>query len=344
MPCCAPLPVVSAAAWVVVAGLLTPLGAGCRGAGEAAPSAGAGAVHDASPGLLGEATLHPGVRSVLVSDLTPPDTRPADLSLEADTALRSAFYADGLFTKAATDDGGACAAQVQLMYGLFFNGELQADATVGEARAVLEGELHCPNRGGDAAELEAETYRASFDDHQAFGGLEQPKGEPALRAMLPQLAERVAQALYGQLIARHADDEALLQALASDTRVGVLMEAAAEAGERKLLAALPHLIRLIGHGEAAVALRAGAALGLIGEADPDALGALAKMTEGSDPERHLVAIHALGDIGGKRAARYLEALAVGHPQDAVRDAARAAATRARAGGSAPQADEGVQPL
>ena len=36
------------------------------------------------------------------------------------------------------------------------------------------------------------------------------------------------------------------------------------------------------------------------------------MTEGPDEERHLIAVHAMGDIGGERAARYLDALAVGH--------------------------------
>ena len=57
--------------------------------------------------------------------------------------------------------------------------------------------------------------------------------------------------------------------------------------------------------------------------------ALAAMTEGPDAERHLIAVHALGDLGGRRALRYLETLAVGHPDAALRDVARDAAKRAR---------------
>lgn len=296
----------------------------CRGDDVPAAGAQTGTVPD-----IASSATRPKVRTVLVADLTPADGRPVDLSLEADTELRKAFYADGLFERATSDDPTACAAEVQLMYALLRNGEVDPTADRGTAGVVFEGELHCPKRPDGDQDLDGETFRVSYNDEVPFGGEDQPAGEPALRALLPKLATRFAQALYGQVIVRHADDAKLLDALARDKREGVLMEASGEAGERKLAAALPHLIRLITHDDAAVALRAGAALGLIGRPEEPVLDALAKMTQGSDLERHLVAIHALGDIGGKRAARYLDTLAVGHPQEAIRDAARAAASRAR---------------
>ena len=74
-------------------------------------------------------------------------------------------------------------------------------------------------------------------------------------------------------------------------------------------------------------------MGLLGDRRPEVIGALAAMTRGSKPEPLLMAVNALGDIGGKEAARYLEAISQSHPLKPVREAARASLGRARAKGA-----------
>ena len=82
-----------------------------------------------------------------------------------------------------------------------------------------------------------------------------------------------------------------------------------------------------------VVLRAASSLGRLSDGDEASVRALAKLTSGSDHERHLVAIGALGDVGGTLALRYLDTLTEGHPEEGIRHAARQAAARARGGAS-----------
>jgi HEAT repeat protein len=192
---------------------------------------------------------------------------------------------------------------------------------------VIEGEVHCLIKGGQGEATE--TYRAEVADETPYGGPGQASGRVALGDLLARLSDTVASQLSGQVRMRHASDAQVLAALASDQEPGVLMEAASEAGERELAPALQPLILLTRHLDDTVALRAAAAVGRLGAGDEASARALAAMTSGSDIERHLVAVQALGDVGGSRAGRYLDTLADGHPDPAIRSAARAAATRAR---------------
>lgn len=272
----------------------------------------------------------PRLKAIIIADLTKPEQRPVDLEAEEDKALRAALNAPGRFHSALASDKGACAVEVQTLYGYLVNGELDLNAREGKAKLVMEAEAHCPTQGRSDGEVESfrtsVTREAPFsevDDDPMTGGVAQ------LRAMLKETSEEVAKTLYGQVIIRHADDDALIDALAEQGPAGVLMEAAAEAGERKLHQAIPHLVRLTAHSDDVVVLRAGAALGLIGRDDDGVISALALMTEGPDHERHLIAVHAMGDIGGAKAAKYLDALAVGHPSPGLREAARQAAKRAK---------------
>ena len=86
-------------------------------------------------------------------------------------------------------------------------------------------------------------------------------------------------------------------------------------------------MKLTADGRDLVAIRAGAALGLLRSRDEDVIRALAHMTNGPNEEKHLVAINALGDIGGDSAVRYLRSIAEGHPNPALRDIARRAVAR-----------------
>lgn len=273
----------------------------------------------------------PRLKAIIIADLTTPEHRPVDLEAEEDKAVRGALTAPGRFHSALSQDPGACAIEVRTFYGLLVNGELTASADQGKAKLVMEAEAHCPTQGRSDGEVE--TYRTTLEREAPFS---QVDGDPStdgvarLRALLVPLSEQVAATLYGQVTIRHADDPTVIEALTAEQPVGVLMEAAGEAGERKLVGALSRLVALTRHEDDVVVLRSGAALGLIGVAQEDVISALAEMTEGPDHERHLIAVHAMGDIGGRRAARYLDALAIGHPRPALREAARQAAKRAKA--------------
>jgi len=272
-----------------------------------------------------DAAPWPGLKALIVVDLTPPEVRPVDLEGAADKALRAALVRPGRFHSGLAGDATACAIEVKTFYGLVVNGELQAEGDQGQARLVMEAEAHCP--AGVRSAGEVETYRVTVQEEAAFSTAE--ASFAALRGLVAPLGERVAATLYGQVTVRHAEDPAVVAFLGEGQAVGILMEASAEAGERKLADAVPRLVALTAHADEVVALRATAALGLIGLDVDGVISALARMTEGPDPERHLIAVHAMGDIGGTRAARYLDALAVGHPEGAIREAARDAARRAR---------------
>ncbi|MCB9728116.1 MAG: hypothetical protein H6746_06520 [Deltaproteobacteria bacterium] len=275
----------------------------------------------------GGTTSAPPLGPIFVADLTAPDQRPVDLALKADTLLRQALHADGLFGSAANDDPAACGAEFQLFYAVLVNGEPDKDAEAGEARIGIEGVAHCPDPTSPHHATEA--FKVSDEAGRAFGGEHGGTGPATLAALLDEQAPQLAARLYGQVLMRHASDARILEVLAHDQRPGLLMEAASEAGERKLTQAVPDLVRLTASDDDVTALRACAALGLLGDSRREVLAALARMTEGSDTERHLTALNALGDIGGEEAARYLDALAVGHPLVPIRDAARQAAQRAR---------------
>jgi len=274
----------------------------------------------------------PSLKTLIVADLTPPETRPVDLEGASDKALRAALIREGRFRSALSDDAQACAIEVKTFYGLMVNGELRPDGGRGEARLVMEAEAHCPT--GERSAGEIETYRVTVQDERAFSSEEGAgalDGPAALRSLVAPLSEQLSATVYGQVTVRHAEDADVVAALGDGQPVGVLMEAAAEAGERKLTGAVPRLVALTEHDDEVVSLRAGAALGLIGEDVDGVISALARMTEGPDQERHLIAVHAMGDIGGPRAARYLDTLAVGHPTPGIREAAREASRRAKRG-------------
>ena len=155
-------------------------------------------------------------------------------------------------------------------------------------------------------------------------------GKATLRELAAQMARRAADVAYGQVVMRHASDDHVLEVLKTSQHEGLLIEAASESGERRLLAAVDPLVARTRDPRDHVRLRAGAALGLLGDDRSQVIQALAAMTRGSDPEPLLMAIHALGDIGGAEAARYLESIADSHPLAPVREAARGSLERSRA--------------
>lgn len=298
------------------------LSAGCSRSDSGAPA-------DPSPpsDAVAAASLEPlRLAELAVADLVPEDVRVPGFQPIADQAIQAAFIDPGhTFARAAADDAGACKAEVRVGYALIVNGRPVADADAGTARAVLEGELFCPD---PTRPSEVEAFRLTLDDERAFGGSAGGTSKARLEEVVRQVARDGADGLFGQARTRHADDATVLGNLAAtahgdaEVHTGILSESASEAGERRLTLAVTDLVRLTAHPNTRVAVRAGAALGLLKVSTPEVLKALVKMTEGPVAQRHLVAIHALGDLGTPEARRYLDALATGHPDAALRELAR----------------------
>ncbi len=270
----------------------------------------------------------PKLRAVMVSDRTPQDHRPVDLSTRADQLIRGALLSPQRFASTDVEDHSACAAEIDLMYAWVVNGQVEVDAAVGVARIAVDAQVHCLVPGGGPEDVE--TFRTELVDEAPYGGAGQRPGKETLGVLLERVSAAVGAQLYGQVRMRHASDDEIRAALKPDGPAGVLMEAAAEAGERRLTGVLDDVIALTAHSDDTVVLRAAASIGRLSDGDEASARALAKLTSGSDTERHLVAIQALGDVGGAQALRYLDALTQGHPEAGIRNAARQAAARARA--------------
>lgn len=262
----------------------------------------------------------PRLGEVRFRDLTPPELRPEVIPPLLDQLVIDALTRD---FERAEDDPGACRAAIAIGYALTVNQRPVAEADAGEARALFEGELVCAPPGEAATgDSDGDVYRIELDARRAFGGMAGGASDERLLEALRAVTRDGAAALYGQVLMRHAGDDRIRQALATSDHPGILTEAASEAGERKLVDAVPDLVRLTAHDDPRVATRAGAALGLLKVATPEVLRALVKMTDGAQAEKHLVAIHALADLGTEDARRYLESLSVGHPSPALREIAR----------------------
>lgn len=306
--------------------LLTLLLVGaCRGGDAPARDGAPGADTGTASPPSGRHAPAPRLSDLRFGDMTPPDVRPAGAPERGAELVSAAFFAEDAFTRAPEAEVGACTGEVVLGYGLVQNGRPVIDADAGEARAVLKAEVRCPGEGKDE-----DTYRIELAEVRPFGGVDAAPWRERLEAAIATVSRRAARALNGQIRMRHATDAEVLDALGHDDHPGILIEAASEAGERGLKAAVDDLARLTTHDEPLVTLRAGAALGLLGDGREEVVRALVKMTGGPNEERHLVAIHALGDIGGEAALRYLDSLATSHPNATLREIARDAAKQVRA--------------
>lgn len=261
------------------------------------------------------APIVPRLAEIRVNELTPAPLRDDALSADLARLTEEAFYAS--FTRA-EGDATACRAHVTIGYAQVVNGRPVPSADDGEAHALFEGEVFCPDPSGRPRE----GFRLELNAERPFGKTHGTTGPDQVRAVTRDLVREGADALFGQVRIRAADDDAIRDALRTSDHPGILAEAASEAGERRLTDTGDALIKLTTHTNRRVAARAGAAIGLLKLDTPDAIKALVALTEGPDTEKHLVAIHALGDIGTTEAKRYLEVIALGHPNPLIRQLAR----------------------
>lgn len=250
-----------------------------------------------------------------MTELTPPALRDPALSGELPKLAEAAF-----FTSFHRDlkDPAACRAQVTVGYAMVVNGRPVPSAEEGEAHGLFEGEVFCP----DASGRPTEGFRLELVTERPFGGSHGSTGPARVREVVTEVLREGADALFGQVQIRAATDDQIRTALRTSQHQGVLAEAASEAGERRLSDTGEALVALTRHTNRRVAARAGAALGLLKLDTPETIKALVALTEGPDTEKHLVAIHALGDIGSAEAKRYLEVISVGHPNPLIRQLAR----------------------
>ncbi len=143
-------------------------------------------------------------------------------------------------------------------------------------------------------------------------------------AWLGALSKAAERAAEGLALAAAADGKAtndlLADLAARDPRVRE--QAARVVGERRSRAAVPILVSRMKEEEPRVAQRIAATLAQIG--DERAVPALIEASRGADPVATSRMVRYIGDIGGAEAEGYLLTLEAGHPNRAVRTAAREA--------------------
>lgn len=198
----------------------------------------------------------------------------------------------------------------------------------GQCRVKMFAELECKQvreegiASGPGLHRADATHDASFGPATIDSNGRSSELDHACTSALGQAVGDVIAELAGQRATVDRTDLEIIALLSSSSLPGVLGQAAVEAGQRQLLETAPTLRNLTSSGSNRVVLKAAAALGLLRDRQPETVAALVRLTEGSDPVRHRVAIHALADIGSQEALRYVANLAQSHPSAELREIAR----------------------
>ena len=236
-------------------------------------------------------------------------------------AIEASLFRNGRFTSDPRSD--TCKADFSVYYAITSNGELVDSAESGTALVGSEAMIHCRKKRA------FETFRVELKESEDFKDADERTLSKIFDILLRKVSDKAADQLLGQVLVRPLTDQGIIQVLTEEKGIGKLMEAAIEAGERRLTRAVPQLLTLTKHQSHVVRLRAAAALGLLKTDTPDIIRALAGLTEGAKREQIVVAVGALSDIGGSRALRYLNNIAVSHPDDVVRALARSGAEKVK---------------
>jgi hypothetical protein len=142
--------------------------------------------------------------------------------------------------------------------------------------------------------------------------------DAAVREALAKALHAAARSIALHLEAAAKDDAALVRDLDA-TDAGVRDHAVRVLAERKNPAAVPGLVERLGDADPDVADRAVGALAEIG--DPRAVGPLIELAHRRGPDAMEGYVRIVADLGGPEARAWLETLAAGHPDAAVRAAA-----------------------
>jgi hypothetical protein len=192
---------------------------------------------------------------------------------------------------------------------------LAADGFAGTApRVEIAIELHLAPTRPEAGELVRETSTATAT-------LAGRSPADAWRAAFGMAAADAAKSVALGFAADAKPLEALIADLGSaDARVRD--HAIRVLAERRSPEAVPALLERLRDGDPEIVQRAVGALAQIG--DPRAVGPLIEVAQGGDPSLTARVARIVGDIGGTEAEGYLLTLEAGHPDPAVRRAAREA--------------------
>jgi hypothetical protein len=277
---------------------------------EAQKSQGATVMDEASSPPHEGTGSPPNISEVRVTNHGGSDTwRPDSRSL-----IEQALFDKHRFKR--TEEADQCKAEFNVYFAIVSNRKRVDFADFGTAQVGVEGMVHCRH------EKDIEAYRVELRKTHDFTHATAAQLQTLFLGLLSRLATDAADQLFGQVAVRHTSDSQILKVLRTKKHTGMLMEAAIEAGERRLTEALPLLISLTTHTDPVIRLRAAAALGLLRVPTREVVRSLAKLTEGGQREQIIVAVGALSDIGSESALRYLENIAVSHPDEVVQGLAR----------------------
>lgn len=291
--------------------------AGCRSDEKPAPPPPAPELPVTAPGDLRLPLGQLAIAAVLVADLSTNADRPAGFSAPVEDVVREGWKAPSTLAWAPdrpAADGGfevRAAYVVQLLDG----DEPRPAATEGVVYVAVRVEAERRVRGV-TAELYREEARAEVKWESPA-----PVG-PVVEAALRDVTARAKAAVEARIQAHHADDATLIATI-TGSKGAERAEAAVEAGERRLTAAVPALIEALqadGPDDVALVEQVAATLGRLG--DERGVRPLARLTSRNDPDVLRAAVYALGDIGTPLARRYLTEIAESHAHGTVRTLAR----------------------
>jgi hypothetical protein len=251
---------------------------------------------------------------VLIADLTSDEDRPLDLARELEDVVRAAWKGGTELAWAPDRPGEEGGFEIRAAYVtlLLNDGEPLAGAGEGEAYVAVHA-----TATREAGGVKVEVYEEEERITAPFRG-EKDALRQVLLAELAEVTGKVRARLAARIKAHHATDAELVRALTSGRPVE-RSQAAVEAGERRLEAAIPALIEALEADDAMLVIRAAGALGSLG--DDRATRPLAGLTASNDDDVLSAAVYALGDIGTPLARRYLQEMAESHAYATVRDKA-----------------------
>lgn len=254
------------------------------------------------------------ISAVMVAELSTNADRPATFSAAIEDVVRDAWKERGALPWApdrAGADGGfevRAAYIVQLLDG----DEPRPAADEGTLYVAVRAEAERRVRG-----VTAELYRDEQRREAAWR-----KGAPVgatVEGLLGDVTRVAKERLEARILVHHVEDAELLRLL-REGGAAERSQAAVEAGERRLTAAVPVLIDALGSDDTALLESVAVTLGRL--RDERAVRPLARLTSSNDPDVLRAAVHALGDLDSELARRYLGEMAESHAHALVRDLAR----------------------
>lgn len=252
--------------------------------------------------------------AILVAELSTNADRPAGFSAAIEDVVRETWKAPGALAWAPDRPGVDGGFEVRAAYivQLLDGDEPRPDAKSGTLYVALRAEAERRVRGATLEQYRDEQRREVAWDGSA------PLA-PAVEGMLRDVTRVGKGRLEARIRAHHVDDAELLRLL-RDGAGAERSQAAVEAGERKLEAAVPLLIDALESDDTALVEQVAMTLGRLH--DERAVRPLAGLTSSNEEDVLRAAVYALGDLDTDLSRRYLTEMAESHAHALVRNLAR----------------------